>query len=294
MQKHLQRLLTAAALAASVSLWAAPQTAALTPAQEEPALYYDQYGAEFYLTADEAADLLDAGETEYPMQPVVVDFGEEEAPEPEEEPGDTPEEPADEEEDPAESPIEEPELSLKDLDAAFAVTPVDDPALYEEQMVSVTVTWGAMEFAYNTGDWDPETLTYATSGTEGWQAVNDSNTITLTNNGTAVDVVCSYEPKEGAAYTAKDVTFWDASRNALFTNAGYAKLRLPGVSGVQTAVQSLDTLEAVANEAAITVKLSGPRPAVRMEQAKIGTITVTVSLPETTESGEEETGSQEE
>ena len=55
--------------------------------------------------------------------------------------------------------------------------------------VSVTISWGAMEFTYSKGTWNPETLTY--SGT-GWVPDStDGNKITVENTG-STDVTVSY------------------------------------------------------------------------------------------------------
>lgn len=62
----------------------------------------------------------------------------------------------------------------------------DDIYSNEEEVISVNVSWGSMEFDYVQGDWDPDTHSY--SG--GWTAAAaDANKITVANNGNvSVDV----------------------------------------------------------------------------------------------------------
>ena len=61
---------------------------------------------------------------------------------------------------------------------------------YNNQIISVEVTWGWMWFTYDEGTWDPETHTYQGSG---WELYSSGgNQITVTNNGN-VDVDVSYK-----------------------------------------------------------------------------------------------------
>ena len=56
---------------------------------------------------------------------------------------------------------------------------------------SVVITWGAMDFAYNDGAWDPDTHKYDAS----WAP--NGNTVTVTNHSNAdVTVKLSYAPDE--------------------------------------------------------------------------------------------------
>ena len=62
-------------------------------------------------------------------------------------------------------------------------------------VVSVNISWGAMEFTYTDGDWQPESHTYADGS---WTADNGSNWITVENNGTvAAKVTFAYEKATG-------------------------------------------------------------------------------------------------
>ncbi|MDO4325953.1 MAG: YDG domain-containing protein [bacterium] len=63
----------------------------------------------------------------------------------------------------------------------FEITAVED-------VISVDVTWGAMEFTYTDGAWNPETHTY---GDGGWTATDDRDQITVTNKGNT-NVTVSY------------------------------------------------------------------------------------------------------
>ena len=57
-------------------------------------------------------------------------------------------------------------------------------------VVSVDINWGAMEFTYNKGTWDPVNHEYVNSTGEAWTA--EGNTITVTNHSN-VDVTASFE-----------------------------------------------------------------------------------------------------
>lgn len=59
----------------------------------------------------------------------------------------------------------------------------------QSDVICVEITWGAMEFTYTDGVWNPETLTYAAGG---WKAADGSDGITVKNTGTK-DVTVSYE-----------------------------------------------------------------------------------------------------
>lgn len=287
MQKYLRRWMLAGALAAAVSLCASPLAAA-----EEPTLYYDAYGAEFYLTAEEAAELL-GQEPSLPdlsggMPPVVVDLpdaaGEEALGQPED--TEPPEESAAEEppEDPSgRNPVQPAGDSLKALDSAFAVEPVSDPVPYEEETVEVTVTWGEMKFEYRTGVWTvPETgepyYDTPVGGESGWHPVDNSNTIAFANSGTAaVKLTCSYE--ENASLELKNrptVTFSDESRTSYFAlGATHPEVTLPA-----RAVE-----EPNAAPLTIYVDLTGPRPEKPLKNAVLGTITATISAADEGEQG---------
>jgi hypothetical protein len=72
------------------------------------------------------------------------------------------------------------------------------------EVVSVDITWGAMDFTYSDGTWNAATHRYEGAG---WSPdAEDDNTVTVKNNGTAnVSVTLSYTPT--AAYTATTGSF---------------------------------------------------------------------------------------
>ena len=279
MQKDFRRRILAGALAAAVSLCASPLAAA-----EEPALYYDTYGAEFYLTPEEAGEWFPAEaapEADLSMRPVVIDLPEEQT---EEEPA--PEEPPAEDLPEADA-VQPAGDSLKELDSAFAVDPVSgpvpEPVPYEEETVEVTVTWGEMQFEYVTGVWTvPEDgapyYDAPDGGVTGWQPVDNSNTILFENSGTAaVKLTCSYE--ENIALELQNhpaVTFLDENGTSYFTlGATHPEVTLPA-----RAVEEPD-----AAPLTIYVDLTGSRPEKPLKNAVLGTITATISA---VEEGEQE------
>ena len=288
MQKQFQRLMCAVALAASVNLWAVPQTSALAPAQEEePALYYDAYGAAFYLTPEQADTLL----PDLDAEPVVVELPEEES--------DLEPLPDDAEDDqPVILPQPDPDQTLDKMDAGFAVTPeqpekaeedppeqtpaVDSYATTDPENISVTVTWGSMNFEYCSGEWDTENLCYKTpdAGEAGWQPVDDNgNTITFTNSGNvAVNVTCSYQNASQTEYDA-EVEFKDDTRTQLFTDAFNPVVQLAPEITSADEVALYDYSGSLVKDGTLTVlvTLTGPRPAAEMRNEKIGTITATIS-----------------
>lgn len=295
MQKQFQRLMSAVALAASVHLWAMPQVSALAPAQEEePALYYDPYGAAFYLTPEEADTLL----PDLDAEPVVLEIPEEDPTPTQDE--DTPE--AAEEDAVATMPEPDSDHAFDKTDAGFNVTPeppeeelpkqtpaADTFAATDTETISVTVTWGDMNFEYVSGEWDTETLSYqelAGNKTAGWQPEKtNGNKITFTNNGdVAVNVQCAYQRESDYGdYTA---TFATDTGNPVFDGVLNTKARLVPLTALYTGdgidpTDEIDTVQA-AGELEVLVTLTGPRPAAEMTSRKIGTITATISAAKQT------------
>lgn len=123
---------------------------------------------------------------------------------------------------------------------------------YTAKTVSVDITWGAMEFTYMDGDWQPESHTYADGE---WTADNENgNVITVTNNGNmAVNATLTY---------TKTVTEVEGS---FIDNDG-------------TAITSPFTL-AVEEEKKVKLILTG-KPSSTLEDATLGSVTVTITLPE--------------
>ena len=70
---------------------------------------------------------------------------------------------------------------------------------------SVDLTWGAMDFTYNDGTWQPDTHTYSGGG---WTANDNSNYVTVTNSGeTDVSVRLDYVSEiEGVTGSFSDGT----------------------------------------------------------------------------------------
>ncbi len=67
------------------------------------------------------------------------------------------------------------------------------------EILSVSITWGELDFFYDSGTWNPDTLTY--TGGE-WKPIqSDGRTITVENTGNvAVNVTLAYTPAEGYGY----------------------------------------------------------------------------------------------
>ena len=64
------------------------------------------------------------------------------------------------------------------FDAAAVYFRSDDTYSNDPEQISVTISWGAMEFNYNEGQWDPEDHTY--SG--GWSPKTaNGNDLTVVN-----------------------------------------------------------------------------------------------------------------
>ncbi|MBQ9987013.1 MAG: InlB B-repeat-containing protein, partial [Erysipelotrichales bacterium] len=53
---------------------------------------------------------------------------------------------------------------------------------YYESVDDITITWGTMDFEYNKGIWNPQTHTYSNGS---FAPINNSNTVTITNNGSS-------------------------------------------------------------------------------------------------------------
>ena len=293
MQKQFQRLMSAVALAASVHLWAMPRVSALAPAQEEePALYYDPYGAAFYLTPEEADTLL----PDLDAEPVVLEVPEEDLTPTQDEDTQT----ASAEEDAvATMPDPDSDHAFDKTDAGFNVTPEppeeelpkQTPAadVYSEpETISVEVTWGSMNFEYVSGEWDTENLCYKAdgSGKAGWQPTEtNGNKITFTNSGNvAVNVQCTYQSDYG--YDGYTATFATDTGSIVFDGVLNTKAKLVPLTALYTGdgidpADETDTFQA-AGELEVLVTLTGPRPAEEMTNRKIGTITATISAAKQT------------
>ena len=64
-----------------------------------------------------------------------------------------------------------------------------------EEVISVNISWGAMEFIYTptgTGTWDPNTHTYGNGAEAGWTPGDGSNSITVTNHSN-VDITAGFD-----------------------------------------------------------------------------------------------------
>ena len=64
-----------------------------------------------------------------------------------------------------------------------------------EEVISVNISWGAMEFIYTptgTGTWDPNTHTYGDGAEAGWTPGDGSNSITVTNHSN-VDITAEFD-----------------------------------------------------------------------------------------------------
>jgi len=118
---------------------------------------------------------------------------------------------------------------------AYSNTPSD--------IVTVEVTWGAMEFTYSDGTWNAATHQYDGAG---WTAAEGGNAVTVKNSGAVnVSATLSYTPT--AAYTAITGSFG---------------------SDVTAAI-------AINEEKKWLLSLSG-KPAGAMSNIKLGTVTVTI------------------
>ena len=125
-------------------------------------------------------------------------------------------------------------------------------------MYSVDITWGDMAFTYTAeaGIWDPST--HKTTDAEGgvWKVDNDGgNTITVTNHSnTGVTAAFSYAADAG--FEGITGTFDNASLNL--------------ESAVGTTVEA-------APKATASLSLNGALDSTTADNAKIGTITVTLN-----------------
>lgn len=113
--------------------------------------------------------------------------------------------------------------------------------------VSVTVTWGAMEFTYQDGDWDPETHEFKYGK---WiPNKTDGNMITVENTGT-MPVSVSFTYKQTIA--AVSAEFYDG------TTSVAAPVALP-----------------MGDKKQVRLKLIG-KPSGTLNKSKLGTVTVTI------------------
>ena len=125
-----------------------------------------------------------------------------------------------------------------------AVYYVESQSKYtNSEVVSVDITWGAMDFTYSDGTWNAATHQYDGAG---WTAAEGGNAVTVKNSGAVnVSATLSYTPT--AAYTAITGSFG---------------------SDVTAAI-------AINEEKKWLLSLSG-KPAEAMSNIKLGTVTVTI------------------
>lgn len=123
----------------------------------------------------------------------------------------------------------------------------------EPETVSVSITWGAMDFTYTDGDWNTETHTYDEGG---WTA--SGNTVNVTNTGTEpVQAMVGYENANGYSFAAK----WSMKTAEISGGMDYT----------------------------FTMNLSG-KPASTLSNTTIGTVTVTLTDADTPIGWVEESG----
>ena len=152
---------------------------------------------------------------------------------------------------------------------AFAAESGDIKVTYSqpnpEKVTIVDLTWGSMEFNYNSGDkkvWNPEKLEYEiVEGEEGdasWTPANEGgDTVTVTNHSnTEITATPSYTAKDG--FESAGMNF---STDAL---------------KVATADNGVDGAAGTAVTGTITVTPTGSLPE-GTENATIGSITITIS-----------------
>ena len=125
-------------------------------------------------------------------------------------------------------------------------------AIWEDiSVISVDVTWGAMEFTYSDGTWNPETHEYEGGG---WTTAENANKISVTSTSN-IPVTVSYSYTQETGYSAVDGSFNDGT-NPIISQS------LPAGN---TVPQSCDAF----------LTLSGKPPEVHI--GKIGSITVTIT-----------------
>lgn len=135
------------------------------------------------------------------------------------------------------------------VDVTVKVDPMEALTVYVE------ISWGAMEFTYNFGKWNTETLMWEGAG---WVYATDANKITVTNKGEA-DVTAAFEftPSatgvSGAFYDANDALISapidvDAPTEAEFRSKD-AYLKLVQTSEPDTAQTTLGTIKVTIDKA---------------------------------------------
>ena len=89
------------------------------------------------------------------------------------------------------------------IDSTTKVTATSDHTLYAHwvaEIISVEITWGAMEFTYCDGEWNPNTHTYENGY---WAATADGDLVTVKNTGNVdVSVTFSYKQTNTAVSAA--------------------------------------------------------------------------------------------
>lgn len=115
------------------------------------------------------------------------------------------------------------------------------------EVSNVDITWGAMDFTYQEGQWQPSSHSYVGGG---WIANDDSNTFTITNNGDS----------------------------AVTAHMSYATERtdISGKFSDGTTVANEMTAEIEAKKSQTSHLILEGKPSEEMDKLKIGTVTVTL------------------
>lgn len=140
-------------------------------------------------------------------------------------------------------------------------------AVSEEQVVSVDISWEAMNFTYTAdtkGTWNPSTHTYINATNASWSA--DGNKITVTNHSN-VDV------KAGFAFT-KDTSI---TNELTGTFAGTSTVGQTAIAddGSVTLKAGVENQPDDADKVVATLTLKGSLP--KDTNKEIGTVTVSIS-----------------
>lgn len=120
-----------------------------------------------------------------------------------------------------------------------------------EELYSVSVQWGSMEFVYSDGTWNPETHEYEGGG---WTHEPDANKITITSESN-IEIGVGFEYKQESSFT--DISGSFADENGIIE----AKALPRGDSQPQSCI--------------VHLVLSGYPPI--MDKQKIGTVVVTIN-----------------
>lgn len=148
----------------------------------------------------------------------------------------------------------------KDLNSttAIPVTGTYQKSSIDGTVYSVDITWGNMDFTYQTTGkhWDPATHEYVTTS-EGWRCTEGANQVTITNHSNA-EVKCTLEYQSNDNYTDITGTFDPSSAEVLLSSA------------------ENKAIGAIALTQSFTLQLNGSLQENTNAQT-IGTITVTIA-----------------